>query len=105
MREAAAQAQRLRESRALAIRLRHEFLSSLLNPADRRDLEDLHGLRAAFDVDLADGFGRAPRVEALAGRLRDDDVVAHLFGLALEPRREVHGVADHGVLHPLRAAD
>jgi hypothetical protein len=30
MREAAAQAQRRRESRALAIRLRHEFLSSLL---------------------------------------------------------------------------
>src|SRR5262249_14613978 len=93
-------------------------LQALLERCDRRahvgeglgtmvvqSLEHRHRLRLALHADEIDLSTPDVVLQLLEGELAEQDVDPIVLRRALEPRRQIHRVADDRVLHPLERAD
>src|SRR2546423_8696997 len=69
------------------------------------DAVDLDGLSLALDALLADEDALELVLHLLVDAVVDGDLGGVVLGEPLEPRGEVHRVADDRVLHPLLGAD
>src|SRR5258705_5936194 len=92
-----------RPSSASYARLFIHARSSTGHGAD--DLEDCHRLRLAFDHDVAERSKLILPFQPPASGFADDNPSAVLFVQRLEPRAQIHGVADHRIAHDRLASD
>src|SRR5690349_11124648 len=78
-----------------------------MSHAGRRadNLEDCDGMRLPFDDDVAERPEVICALQLLACGVANDNPSAELLVERLEPRAEVHGVANHGVAHDRLAPD